>query len=84
MDTLAKALKIVDVQVEFIEQLSEEGQLDRVNTFTLCEFIKILLAANKDRREQIKIEDLDQKTEEEMDVLIKEATRVLAKAKRET
>lgn len=79
---LEKALAIIEREVDKLDKLSINSDpsspdspqpLDRGAAATLNDYVKALITARKDEREQSRGEELHKKTDNELDELVKEA-----------
>ena len=78
--TLEEALDILDQDIAKIKTLAAAPEtLDRSEASKLTDYIKVLIAVNKEEREQIKSENLLSKSDEDLEELAKEALKFLGK-----
>lgn len=71
--TLDKALHLIATDVDKIAALVDEpGPLDRTEAAKLTDYVKTLIQANKNDRENAKLDGLDQLTDEELAAMAKE------------
>ena len=84
--TLEKALSIIEREVDKLDKLSispdpsspdSHQPLDRGAAATLNDYVKALITARKDEREQSKGEELHRKTDNELDELARQALEYL-------
>lgn len=79
--TLEQALSIIEREVGKLEKLSNlpncTDPLDRSQAAILTDYVKALITARKDEREQAKGDDLHKKSDTELDQLAAEALKYL-------
>ena len=79
--TLQTALTIMDKDIKKIKKAGTNS-LNRNDAGKLVDYVKVLMALSKDYREQVKSENLVQKSDEELEVLAKKAVLFLEQNKK--
>ena len=78
--TLESALQIIEKEITKLSKMSnlrKTKPLDRQEANSLAEYIRVLIIARKDEREESKGEKLPQKSDNELEALAQEALTYL-------
>ena len=74
--TLEKALKIIENDISKIEQLGQDAApLERSEATKLTEYVKVLITASRNERDQAKADGLSDISDEELEKLAAEALK---------
>lgn len=76
--TLETALAIVEVEVAKLARLAQDvDPIDKAHSAMLTDYIKVLVSVKKDDRESFKAEDLESKSDTELQALLADAVAYL-------